>query len=307
MVSDLRSGAILFADIAAATELRACVGDREADALLDPIIAALTVIVEQQGGQVIKSDGDDVLAVFDHRLSFVEDCALAAIECQHEARRHGRSLYAGMHAGLIEFREVLGRPDVAGMAVNLAARLHKLVPDLPGHIFLAAESVEALSAPLRERMRPYGTRPIKGVGPVEVYTLDWDEEVTVVPTRFAATAILATPVRKLSLRHGDRVLRLAPGKPPFHVGRNHGCELYIEDEQQRVSSRHLKIHCRSGAWYMQDISRNGTWLKTDGSPNEISLRGEEFKLIGSGRLCLGRPFAGDTEGRFTVRFELERA
>ena len=44
-MSEVRSGAVLMADIAAATEFRARVGDRAADAELDPLIQAFTVIV----------------------------------------------------------------------------------------------------------------------------------------------------------------------------------------------------------------------------------------------------------------------
>ena len=71
-----------------------------------------------------------------------------------------------------------------------------------------------------------------------------------------------------------------------------------------VSSRHIKIFNRNGAWIAQDISRNGTWFRFGRSALENRLLGEELKLIGSGLMCLGRPFAEDPDGRFTVRFEV---
>lgn len=305
-MSELRSAAVLFADIAAATELRNSVGDRQADAILDPLLAALSDIVARNRGQVLKSDGDDVLAVFDRAESCVDDAVQAAIDCQYAARAAGRKLYVGVDAGVVEFREVLGRPDVAGMAVNVAARLHKLVPDLPGHIFLAADTVQALSPELRDRARPYGVRPIKGVGAVEVHSVDWDEAVTVVPTRFALPVASAASVVALSLKHSGGVLRLLPNTPPLQIGRDRNNDLRIEDDEQRVSSRHLKVLCRNGAWILQDTSRNGTWVRLNTSNNEIGLLGDELKLIGNGRMCLGRPFADDVHGRFTLSFELVR-
>lgn len=159
-MSELRSAAVLFADIAASTELRASQGDRRADESLDALMQALGAIVRRNSGQVLKSDGDDVVAVFERPFNCVNDAASAAMECQQAARASGHQLYAGLHAGLVEFREMFGRPDISGLAVNLAARLHKLVPDLPGHIFIAADTVTALSREFQERVRPYGGRLI---------------------------------------------------------------------------------------------------------------------------------------------------
>lgn len=306
-MSELRSAAVLFADIAASTELRASLGDRRADESLDALMQALDATVRRNSGLVLKSDGDDVVAVFEHPLSCVNDAARAAMECQQAARASGHQLYAGLHAGPVEFREVFGRPDISGMAVNLAARLHKLVPDLPGHIFIAADTVAALSPELQERVRPYGARLVKGVGPLDVHTLDWDEAVTVMPTRFALPAAALRDSAALGLEHQGRRLQRSGPTPPIRIGRDRNNDLHVADEQQHVSSHHLKILYRGGAWIVQDISRNGTWLRFDGSPHDdISLLGEELKLIGSGRLCLGRPLAADPAGRYTVRFELRK-
>lgn len=305
-MSEFRPAAVMFADIAAATELRNRVGDQRADAILDPFLGALRDIVVRNGGEVLKSDGDDVLAVFERADSCVDDAADAAIECQLAARAAGRKLYVGVDAGVVEFREVLGRPDLSGMPVNMAARLHKLVPDLAGYIFMTQGTVRALRHDLRERARPYGTRPIKGVGPVEVHTLDWDEAVTVVPTRFAVPAAAAT-LCELDIRYNGRVFRLSPASPPLLAGRDRNNGLRVEDDEQRVSSRHLKILSRNGAWLLQDTSRNGTWVRFHQNPgNAIGLLGDELKLIGDGCMCLGRPFADDARGRFTVLFHLLR-
>lgn len=303
-MSEHRSAAVMFADIAAATALRHSVGDRQADAILDPLLKAMTEIVLRNGGDVLKSDGDDVLAVFDRAATFVDDAANAAIECQLAARAVGRKLYAGLGSGVIEFREVLGRPDVAGMPVNMAARLHKLVPDLAGCIFLSNDTVMQLRPEIRERARPYGTRPIKGVGSVDVHTLDWDEAVTIVPTRFALPVAQPSTVVALGLTYAGQTLRLDVQGPPFQAGRDRSNELHLIDDEQRVSSRHLKIFFRNGAWILQDTSRNGTWVRFNNNSNQIGLLGDELKIVGNGRMCLGRPFADDAQGRFTVHFEL---
>ena len=298
-----QSAAVLFADIAASTQLRSELGDSEADALLDPLLATLSRVVEKNRGQVIKSDGDDVVAVFELSDSCVDDAAQAAIDCQLAARDAGRRLYVGLDAGPVEFREVFGRPDLSGMAVNIAARLHKLVPDLPGQIFLGPNTVKSLSDLLRKRARPYGVRSIKGVGEMEVHSLDWDEAVTVLPTRFSVPQDKPEPTTVLGLAYNGQALRLVPNAPPFQVGRHRSNDVQVDDDQQRVSSRHMQIFNRHGVWVLKDTSRNGTWIQFRRG-GEVSVFGDEVTLVSNGRLCLGRSFGEDAEGRFTIAFQL---
>ena len=140
---------------------------------------------------------------------------------------------------------------------------------------------------------------------MDVHTLDWDEAVTVVPTRFALPMTpTASAVVALGLTHAGRALRLETDGPPFQAGRDRNNELRLDDDEQRVSARHLKILFRNGAWILQDTSRNGTWVRFNNNSNQIGLLGDELKLVANGRMCLGRPFADDAQGRFTVHFEL---
>ncbi len=303
-MGELRSAAVLFADIAASTDLRQEVGDLQADAILDPLIGRLTEAVRRNHGDVIKSDGDDVVAVFDRAKLCVDDAAQAAIDCQIAAREAGRRLYVGLDAGQVEFRQVLGRPDLSGMPVNMAARLHKLVPDLSGQIFLGQNTVECLSPDLRDRARPYGVRTIKGVGEMEIHSLDWDEAVTVMPTRFALPPAPQLRSTILGLAHLNRSFRLTDHSPHFDIGRHRGNDLCIDDPHQRLSSRHARLFSVNGIWTLKDISRNGTWVQFGGHSGAMSLLGDEIKLVQNGRLCLGRSFAEDRDGRFTVAFAL---
>lgn len=301
---EFRAAAVLFADIAASTVLRREVGDTQADALLDPVIQRLTEVVKRHHGRVIKSDGDDVVAAFDRPEHNVEDAAQAAMDCQLAARELGQKLYVGLGAGTVEFREVLGRPDLSGMAVNLAARLHKLVPDLAGQIFLCDDVLQALPKALRDRARPYGVRPLKGIGDMEIHSLDWDEAITVMPTRFSMPHTIPERVTLLGLAHQQRSFRLNSDAQPFVIGRHRTCDLSIDDPQQRLSSQHIRIFCVGGIWTLKDVSRNGTSVLFGGSHGEVQLFGDEIKLVQSGRLCLGRSFAEDPRGDFTVAFQL---
>ncbi|WP_420467133.1 FHA domain-containing protein [Panacagrimonas sp.] len=304
-MSERRTAAILFLDIVAATELRANFGDARTDAMLDPLLDELNLLIEQGGGEALKADGDGLLAVFDHPDRCVADAAQVAVDSQRAARAVGRKLYAGLHAGVVEFREVLGRPDVSGMAVNVAARLHKLVPGLGGYVFVAAETVPMLPPDLRRLVRPYGVRPIRGLGDIEIHTLDWDEAVTLMRTQFAPPPAATETRAALILNHMGRQLQLVAPSPPLNVGRGGLNELRIHDAEQRMSSQHLRLVCRHSGWVVQDISRNGTWVRFEiGASAPIRLLGDELKLLSNGQLCLGRPFSSDPGGRYILNFQL---
>lgn len=302
MGPSIRQCAVLFVDVAGSTALHDRLGNVEASRRLQSLLGELTAIVQGQGGKVLKSDGDDLLAVFE-QAPIVASVARAAVAAQRKAQDAGLALYAGLHAGAVEFREILGRADVLGQPVNLAARLHKLVPDAPGNIFLAAEMVQLLPPDLGVVAERFGERPIKGIGVVDVWTLGWQENATIVPTRYVGSVGAAIPSATLQLCLGDDRLRITAADPPLLVGRVKDCQLRIDDPELKTSSRHLRIELRGGRWFARDQSRNGTWLRDAATGEESLLLGSEMALPSSGLLCLGRKPAEDPGGRYTLHFE----
>lgn len=297
-----RQSAVLFVDIAGSTALQQRLGTVEATARLQRLLGELTDIVGQHGGRVVKSDGDDLLVVFD-QAPIVASAARAAVAAQRRAQESGLSLYAGLHAGTVELRQILGRTDVLGQPVNMAARLHKLVPDAPGTIFLSAEMKQMLPQDLIGNAEPFGQRPIKGIGTVDVWTLGWQEDDNAVQTRFAVvTRGVTSSATPLQLRLGQQRVRLAAEDPPLLVGRVKDCQLRIDDPELKTSSRHLRIETRGGRWFVRDQSRNGTWLRDATTGEETLLLGIEMVLPISGHLCLGRKLADDPTGSFTLQF-----
>lgn len=302
-MNDTRRCGVLFADIAGNTALHQRLGDAAAVRLIQDLVGRMTVLVAEHGGRVIKSDGDDILAVFE-RPQAAADAANAAVALQLAAHDRGLALYVGMHCGTVEFREVLGRPDVLGQAVNLAARLHKLVPDAPGHIFLAAECRAGLPPELASRTEPFGTRQLKGIGEVEVHTLQWREGLTtVLPTRYAGAPVREALPLRLVLHHGDSAHTLGAAEGAVLIGRAKDAFLRLNDPELKVSSSHLRLELRAGGWFALDRSRNGTWLADAATGEETLLLGTDAPLPRRGALCLGRRFAEDAAGHFTLRFE----
>jgi class 3 adenylate cyclase len=113
---DLR--AVMFTDLVGSTERLAMLGDVRWKALLEHHDAAIRLAVVHNGGVVIKTTGDGVLATFpsaDRAL-----CAAERIRQGFAADQLG--VRVGLHVGDVERRG----DDVAGIAVHIASRVMSL-------------------------------------------------------------------------------------------------------------------------------------------------------------------------------------
>lgn len=296
--AEFRIGTALIVDIAGTVSLRMQLGDAAASRRIGSLLEKMVAAARGCGGIFVKSYGDDVLTIFEQEAS----AARAAIAAQQLASEAGFQLYAGFHRGQLEFRQTMGHLDVTGLTVNIAERLHKLTEGAPGRIFLAEESLQALPDELRCLTHRYGVRELKGMGRFCIWTLDWQEAQTTT-TVSGQEAYGALPQAALLLRHGHIDLALPAERKSLLAGRGKECLLRIPDPQQRVSSNHLLFEFVAGRWFVQDISRNGTWMRDAGTGEASRLPNcRQAMLPRSGALCLGRPFAEDAEGRFTLGF-----
>ena len=119
----------LFTDLKGSTELYERVGDLVAFDLVREHFRALNEIVAAEGGAVVKTIGDAVMATFP-----TPDRALAAALRMREAMRrmnttHGREdllLKIGIHAGPCLAVNLNERQDYFGQTVNIASRVQGL-------------------------------------------------------------------------------------------------------------------------------------------------------------------------------------
>ena len=298
MGNSTRECAVLIVDIADSTRLRAQIGEAPAERQVRQLLDSIIATARSRRGEFIKSYGDDVLAVFDGpSVSSAADTAVAA---QRMAASTGLQLYAGLHAGPVEFRETMGHPDAVGLTISVAARLHKLT-GAPGQIFMAEQWVEALSPELRRRAKLYGPRELKGVGMVNVWTVDWMNST--LETMVVASSPFVAHAASLALRHKAREVRLSEHRS-YVIGRGPESTLCVPDPVPRVSTTHLQLEHNVSGWFVQDISRNGTWMRdrTSGEARQLPHLNRTM-LPRAGDLCLGRPFADDPSQEFTVTFE----
>lgn len=97
----------------------------------------------------------------------------------------------------------------------------------------------------------------------------------------------------------ERVIQFTTGK--FLIGRSKTCDLIVN---YRFTSRiHARIIRSGGRFYfLEDMSKNGTWVVSDSDTQVCLKAGQRVPLIGSGIIGLGAPPLADTPG--TVRFRL---
>lgn len=138
---ELRVVTLMFADIKGFTSLSERLPPDEVKDILDEIFAKLTTIIQDESGQVIKYEGDLIMAGFglevsDHRGP--HHAAYAALKMQDQLlvfsekleERLGLKLQMriGMHTGKAVVGMIGNRLDVLGDSVNLAARLEQNAP-----------------------------------------------------------------------------------------------------------------------------------------------------------------------------------
>jgi class 3 adenylate cyclase/pimeloyl-ACP methyl ester carboxylesterase len=107
---------ILFVDVVASTAHAAAIGDERWAATLEDLDTWVTQQVRTQGGRRIKQTGDGQLATFDTPTGAVS----AARSIAKGAHVLGVEVRCGLHVGEVEVRP---DEDIAGIAVNIAARL----------------------------------------------------------------------------------------------------------------------------------------------------------------------------------------
>ncbi|HSI26088.1 MAG TPA: adenylate/guanylate cyclase domain-containing protein [Aeromicrobium sp.] len=111
---------VMFTDIVDSTTKASAMGDRAWRDLLEAQNEVLRRELARFRGREVKTLGDGMLATFDGPARAIR-CAQAAIDA---VRALGIDLRVGLHTGEVEMVEGAdGAPDVAGIAVHIAARV----------------------------------------------------------------------------------------------------------------------------------------------------------------------------------------
>jgi class 3 adenylate cyclase len=143
---------VLFTDIVDSTGRASRLGDRRWRELLGVHDELARRLVEEFGGQLIKTTGDGMLATFDGPGRAIR-CAAAL---RDELGGIGVQIRAGLHTGEVELRD----GDIGGIAVHIAARV--MAAAQPEDI-LASRTVRDLVVGSDITLQDHGTQALKGV------------------------------------------------------------------------------------------------------------------------------------------------
>jgi adenylate cyclase len=280
-----RNLAVLFADVTGSAKLYETLGDAEALATVERCLAVMRQACVDVGGRVVKTIGDEVMAVF----PAADAAARAATDMQARisSQRTSRGAPLAIHVGF-NFGPVLEEGnDVFGDTVTVAARLSTLARG--GQVFTSAPTVAELPPALRARTRSQHAHTVKGKQKdIDLFELVWQEtedELTALSTH-----VKVRPAH-LTLKHGDRQIELSEATPTLAIGRDLQNDVVIAD--RKASRMHARIERRRDKFVLIDHSSNGTYVTVEGEP-EMVLRREEVVLRNRGQMSFGHAYQDDT-------------
>jgi class 3 adenylate cyclase len=279
MTATVRPVAILFADVSGSTTLYERLGDRQALKAVEQVIDLLRRAVATYQGRVVKTIGDEVMAVFpdaDSALQAASDMQtrVIALPTFADARL---AIRVGFHFGAT----LEENDDYFGDAVNTAARMAGLAKG--GQIITTAATVATLSPLLRESTREVAALSVKGKqAEIQVCEVLWQtgEDLTMLAGNLAQTSTEAV----LLLAHGSRTVVMDGNLATVQIGREVSHQIPITDKM--ASRLHGRIERRGDKFYYVDLSTNGTYITIEGDVETV-LRRDQAMLRGRGTLSFG--------------------
>ncbi len=287
---------VVFTDLHGSTSVFEALGN----ALATEAVTQITTWIGQQcvlnGGQVVKTLGDGVLAMFpdgQHALT-------AVVELQ---RAHSKrvmlspvALRMPMRIGVASGEVEMVAGDCYGDAVNVAARLCDLCG--PYQIWSNASALEGVSERHGMTFRVLGPISIRGrAEPCNVYQIEWHEDIA---TDFLTMQADLDPNdalsgkdalgREVELTWLGESKRFKSFELPIKLGRVRDADFVVNDP--RVSRIHARLEWRNGSVVFVDASSYGSWIRFLGTTgSDVLLRREECVLHGKGELALGASFS----------------
>src|SRR4051812_47343647 len=254
-----RFAVIMFADVSGSTQLYEKQGDTIGHRTIGGCIELMRRATAAAGGRVVKTIGDEVMAVF----GTADAAARAAIEMHAgiealpDVAGNKLALRIGFHGGPVLQKD----NDIFGDTVNLAARLAGQA--LMGQIIASRSTMAALSPELRVMARDlYGVK-VKGKSEeIELSELLWrpDGDATVVVSGRMPKTAAKPMLLRLSYRGSEKPLRR--DADTIVIGRDADCGIAVADDM--ASRRHCTIERRQDKFVIKDHSTNGTYVTLEG-------------------------------------------
>ena len=302
LMNQQRELAILFGDVAGSTRLYDLFGDRSALEAVDTCLRLMSEAVTEQGGTVVKTIGDEVMASLPSVAAGYD--ATAQMQRRIDALpplvgSHGRTKLAirvGFHFGPV----IAENDDFFGDTVNLAARMVGIAR--AGQIVTTGEVARRLPVERRGTTRHVDRLAVRGKAEeIEIVEVLWQSASEM--TRFYELRLpQETPVRPklLTLRDRTREHFFSHAHFGISLGRDPNSDVVLADT--KASRRHATIERRKDKWVLVDHSTNGTFITVSGEQEQV-LRRDEVLLRGEGRISFGHPASDDDQE--LIRFSLD--
>ncbi len=282
-ISPPASLAVLYADVVGSTRLYEKHGDAVAQKDISTCLSLLSGVVEQSGGRVVKSLGDEIECVFTDPIKAI----VAGTDMQPVIQHAGNErqfatgplrIKVGLHYGPAS---AIG-DQVRGEAPAIAHEIIKMAK--ADQVLTSGPTLDAAPGAMR-----LGARHVDQVAQMEhgnkvdVYELIWED----------AGVTHASPERptrergdhtRLVLSCGEQEFEMGEARPTLTIGRTGDQNIIVPTDL--TSRLHAEINFIRGRFRITDMSANGTLvLRDDGT--STTLRREQLTLHGSGRICFG--------------------
>jgi adenylate cyclase len=285
-----RHATVLFADVSGSTKLYEAAGDAMALETINRMLGDMRRATEAAGGRVVKTIGDEVMALF----PTPQAAAVAASQIQAETDLlpivGGMKLGVriGFHSGPVIQKD----NDVFGDTVNMAARL--VAQATKEQIITSEETAQTLGETYKERLRGLYAITVKGKAEdVALCELVWryDGATTVILRPKAAPGVKPKTVM-VRLKYRGKELVRRRDNDSVTLGRDESSGLQILED--KCSRHHCTIERRGDKFVLKDHSTNGTYV-TIGEEDEVLLQRDEIALRKKGWISFGQTRIGGHE------------
>lgn len=285
--------AVLFVDIVDSTKLYDRFGDDVAKKTISSGISLLSDIVEQYGGRMIKTIGDEVMATFPNgdvgvragmfMQQMMSESGLVGVAGALQIR-------VGVHCGPV----IHENGDVFGNTVNVAARVIKQCK--PGQVLASKAIIDAVDPDNPIDSRLIDKLTLKGIQELfELHEIILDDGGAQggVTAMFSDEAmdLMKPVVSSMRFKFRDKEIVVGFEKRGASFGRSPENDVSVLNEA--VSRLHAKIEYDRNKFTLIDQSINGTFV-TFSDGRSITLKRDQLVLDGDGVMSLGRPVEPDS-------------
>ena len=292
--------AVLFADVVGSTRLYELLGDHQARDMILNCVGLMRDATERNRGTVIKTIGDEILAIF----PTANDAVNAAGEMQQDIGAHPELSVQGQHVairiGCHYGPVVLENKDIFGSSVHTANRMTSQAK--AGQIILTAGTVHRLSPEWRAVTRQIDVTAVRGRSEeIELFEVLWQQEdATSMLPSIAIDARTGHRPKRVRVRHLGREFVLGDDRESLTMGRAEENDIVVKGNL--ISRLHARIELARNKFMLIDQSTNGTFVTSE-EGKEAFVRRDSVALQGKGLIGLGRlPEAAALDA---IRYQIE--